>query len=88
MPTLLLSQKIYSEEDKEFSDILNTVDIHRIKPVTPLHSQSILNKYKEGSLVLNSVKTNTKEVRKKTMQEIIQESFFHGASWLGPNFIA
>ena len=31
---------------------------------------------------------NKKDVRVKSMKSIIQESFFHGASWMGQNFIA
>lgn len=88
MTTLLLSQTIYSEEDKEFSDILNTVDIHRKKSVIPLHSNSVSDKYKAVSEVLNTVETHKKDVRKKSMKEMMQKSFFNGASWLGSNFIA
>ena len=88
MSTLLLSKKIYSEEDKEFSDIFNTVDVNKKKFVIFLNSQSISDRYKEVSEVLNTVELNKKDVRKKTMQEMMQESFFHGASWLGSNFIA
>lgn len=55
---------------------------------TLLYSQSIADKYKEVSEVISSVETGKKDVRRKTMKEMMQESFFHGAGWMGYNFIA
>ncbi len=55
---------------------------------TLLFSQTISDKYKEVSDVINNVEINKKDVRKKTMKDIMQESFFHGAGWMGQNFIA
>lgn len=53
-----------------------------------LFSQTIADKYKEISEVLDNVELEKKDVRKKNMKAIMQESFFHGASWIGQNFIA
>ena len=55
---------------------------------TLLLSQTVSEKYKEVSDVINSIEVNKREVRKKTMKELMQESFFHGAGWMGYNFIA
>lgn len=55
---------------------------------TLLFSKAVSEKYKETSEVISSVEINKKDVRKKTMKAIMQESFFHGRSWLGTNFIA
>lgn len=55
---------------------------------TLLLSQTVSDKYKEVSEVINSIEVNKKELRKKTMRELMQESFFHGAGWIGYNFIA
>lgn len=41
-------------------------------------------RYKDSNFDVNS----KKDVRVKSMKAIIQESFFHGASWMGQNFIA
>ena len=52
-------------------------------------SQSIAEKYKEISEVINADMAPKQEVRKKSIREIMQESFFHGANWVGcTNFIA
>lgn len=55
---------------------------------TLLFSQTIADKYKETSELVNSVQTGKMDVRVKSMKEIMQESFFHGAGWMGYNFIA
>jgi len=55
---------------------------------TLLFSNTIASKYKEVSEVINAVETNKKDVRTKTMKEIMNESFFHGATRFGDNFIA
>lgn len=58
------------------------------KMATLLFSQAISEKYKEVSEVVNTVELANKDVRKKTMKELMQESVFHGASWIGYNYIA
>lgn len=55
---------------------------------TLLYGQAIEEEYKKISGVISSVELNKKDVRKKSMKQIMQESFFHGASWIGNNFIA
>lgn len=55
---------------------------------TLLYGEIIAEQYKEVSDVISAVQLNKKDVRKKSMKDIMQESFFHGASWLGNNFIA
>jgi len=53
-----------------------------------LHGYLIEEEYKKISAVISSVDLNKKDLRTKSMREIMQESFFHGASWIGNNFIA
>lgn len=55
---------------------------------TLLLSQTISDKYKEVSELINNVETDKKSFRNKSMRDLMQESFFHGASWIGYNFIA
>ena len=55
---------------------------------TLLFSKSIADKYKEVSEVISSVETGKADVRKKSLKEMMQESVFHGAGWMGYNFIA
>lgn len=53
-----------------------------------LYSRAVEDQYKEVSEVINSTDTTRKDIRKKSMKALMQESFFHGASWIGYNFIA
>lgn len=55
---------------------------------TLLFSQTVSDRYKEVSEVINNIETDKKNFRKKSMKDLMQESFFHGASWIGYNFIA
>lgn len=55
---------------------------------TLLYGQVIQDEYKKVSDVISSVELNKKDVRKKSMKQIMQQGFFHGASWIGNNFIA
>ncbi len=51
-----------------------------------LFTQAVADKYKTVSDSINSV--SKKDVRAKSIKGIMQESFFHGASIHGANFIA
>ena len=55
---------------------------------TLLFSHIVADKYKEVSEVLDTVDSERKEIRAKSLKSMMQESFFHGASWMGQNFIA
>lgn len=88
MSTLFLSKNINNESDKEFSDIINTVDINNSDSVILLHSLAVSSKYKEVSEVISSVEVNKKDIRRMGIKAMMQESFFHGAGWMGRNFIA
>ena len=48
----------------------------------------VTEKYKETSLALKEVKFETRQVIRKTLVEMMRQSFFHGASRYGTNFIA
>jgi len=51
-----------------------------------IFSQAVADRYKQMS---ESINADNKRVKKTmTMKSIITESFFHGASWMGQNFIA
>jgi len=54
---------------------------------TLLYSKAIENEYSKCADIINKI-TNEKNVRKRTMKGLLQESFFHGASRFGDNFIA
>lgn len=55
---------------------------------TLLFSTTVTDTYKETSEAINGVDLNNKHIIKKTLVDIMKQSFFHGASRFGTNFIA
>lgn len=53
-----------------------------------LFSNTVTDTYKETSEAVNSVNLNKRYVIKKTLVDMMKQSFFHGASRFGTNFIA
>lgn len=49
---------------------------------------NVSDAYKQSAEAINSVNLNNKHVIKKTLVEMMRQSFFHGASRFGTNFIA
>ncbi len=55
---------------------------------TLLFSNTVTDLYKETSDAVNSVELNKRHIIKKTLVDMMKQSFFHGASRFGTNFIA
>lgn len=53
-----------------------------------LFSDAVTNTYKDTSKALKEVDFNDKRVIKKTLTQMMKQSFFHGANRFGTNFIA
>ncbi|MCR5261765.1 MAG: hypothetical protein K6C94_08005 [Candidatus Gastranaerophilales bacterium] len=55
---------------------------------TLLFSKTVTQTYKETSDAINDVDLQNKHVIRKSLVDIMRQSFFHGASRFGTNFIA
>lgn len=53
-----------------------------------LFSDTVTSAYKDTSKALKEVTLNDKKVVKKTLTQMMKQSFFHGANRFGTNFIA
>lgn len=53
-----------------------------------LFSDAVTNTYKNTSKAIEEVDFNNKRVVKKTLSQMMKQSFFHGANRFGTNFIA
>jgi len=53
-----------------------------------LFSDAILNTYKDTSEGLKEIRLNDKRSVKKTLTQMMKQSFFQGANRFGTNFIA
>lgn len=78
---------ISAEEYKLAAEVLQLAEIKHTANATMFLRQTISQQYKKVSEDLDSVNTK-KKTRKKTMRDLMQQSFFHGSNWMGSNFIA
>lgn len=53
-----------------------------------LFSNAVTDTYKTTSDAIKDVKLSDKVVIKKSLSELMKQSYFHGASRFGTNFIA
>lgn len=53
-----------------------------------LFSDAVTSAYKDTSKAINEVDLNDKRIVKKTLTQMMKQSFFHGANRFGTNFIA
>ena len=53
-----------------------------------LFSDAVTSAYKNTSKAIQEVELNEKRVVKKTLTQMMKQSFFHGANRFGTNFIA
>lgn len=53
-----------------------------------LFSDAVTSAYKDTSKALKEVELSDKRVVKKTLSQMMKQSFFHGANRFGTNFIA
>lgn len=53
-----------------------------------LFSTTVTDTYKKTSEAINGVDLNNRHVIRKTLVDMMKQSFFHGASRFGTNFIA
>ena len=53
-----------------------------------LLSDAVTSAYKDTSKALKEVDLSDKRVVKKTLTQMMKQSFFHGANRFGTNFIA
>ena len=53
-----------------------------------LFSTTVTDTYKKTSEAINEVDLNNRHVIRKTLVDMMKQSFFHGASRFGTNFIA
>lgn len=53
-----------------------------------LFSDAVTSTYKNTSKAIQEVDLSDKKVVKKTLSQMMKQSFFHGANRFGTNFIA
>jgi len=78
---------VSKEELQLAAEILQMAEFQHTSNATMLIRQTASAQYKKVSEDLDPEKLKPK-FRKKSLKEMMQQSFFHGAYWMGSNFIA
>lgn len=86
--TLQSNYQTFPSEFKLAAEVLELAEIKHTQRATMFLQQTISNRYKEVSELVDSSKSLKPQRRKKSMRELMQQSVFHGAGWIGCNFIA
>lgn len=82
------SKPISADEFRLAADVLQIADLQNNTNANMFIKQTASAQYKKVSEDLNP-EANKVRVRKKSLKDLMQQSFFHGAYWLGStNFIA
>lgn len=80
--------QVFPDEYMSAVDALRYAEIKNTQNAAMFLSQTISQRYKEVSEFISSIETRKCNVKKKSVKELMHQSFYHGASWIGSNFIA
>ena len=89
---IFVKSTITTEEVNEFinendSDIKVNVE-NEVSAVSQYITSLVSTNYQKAVDAIENTKIGNKIVRKKNLQQVMQESFFYGANRFGNNFIA
>ena len=77
----------FNEYDKEV-EVVDVDDIVEETPVTKYISSLVSSQYQKSVEDIENTKIGNRVVRKRSLQQVMRESFFYGANRFGNNFIA
>ena len=79
----------FAEMNNEFAPVV-TVDEESVEetPVSKYISSLVCSQYQKSINDIENTKVGNKLKRKRSLQQVMQESFFYGANRFGNNFIA
>ena len=77
----------FNEYDKEV-EVVDVDDIVEETPVTKYISSLVSSQYQKSVEDIENTKIGNRIVRKRSLQQVMRESFFYGANRFGNNFIA
>ena len=77
----------FNEYEKEV-EVVDVNDIVEETPVTKYISSLVSSQYQKSVEDIENTKIGNRVVRKRSLQQVMRESFFYGANRFGNNFIA
>ena len=78
--------EFFNEYDKEVETVEEN-EIEKESCVSKYISSLVSSKYQQSIEDIENTKVGNKLVRKRSLQQVMQESFFYGANRFGNNFI-
>ena len=79
----------FNQFDNEF-EAVKTVEVEEVveTPVSKYITSLVSSQYKKSVEDIENTKVGNRVVRKRNLQQVMQESFFYGSNRFGNNFIA
>ncbi len=77
----------FNQYDKEI-EVVDVNDIVEETPVSKYISSLVSSQYQKSVEDIENTKVGNRVVRKRSLQQVMRESFFYGANRFGNNFIA
>ena len=77
----------FKEYDKEVQ-VVDVNDVVEETPVSKYISSLVSSQYQKSVEDIENTKVGNRVVRKRSLQQVMKESFFYGANRFGNNFIA
>ena len=77
----------FNEYEKKV-EVVDVNDIVEETPVTKYISSLVTSQYQKSVEDIENTKIGNRVVRKRSLQQVMRESFFYGANRFGNNFIA
>ena len=77
----------FNQYDKEI-EVVDVNDVVEETPVSKYISSLVSSQYQKSVEDIENTKVGNRVVRKRSLQQVMRESFFYGANRFGNNFIA
>ena len=77
----------FNQYDKEI-EVVDVNDVVEETPVSKYISSLVSSQYQKSVEDIENTKIGNRVVRKRSLQQVMRESFFYGANRFGNNFIA
>ena len=83
------ANNFFAQFDNEF-EAVKTVEADEVieTPVSKYITSLVSSQYQKSVEDIENTKVGNRVVRKRNLQQIMQQSFYHGANRFGTNFIA
>ena len=83
------ANNFFNQFDNEF-EAVKTVEVEEVveTPVSKYITSLVCSQYQKSVEDIENTKVGNRVVRRRNIQQIMQQSFYHGANRFGTNFIA